>query len=80
MEALSRGATDGMKLAANVGAMLVAFVAFIALVNGILGLVGLTVEEILSWIFRPLAWAMGAPWSESAVLGQLMGEKLVLTE
>jgi len=80
MEALSRGATDGMKLAVNVGAMLVAFVAFIALVNGILGLVGLTVEEILSWIFRPLAWAMGAPWSESAVLGQLMGEKLVLTE
>ena len=80
MEALSRGATDGMKLAANVGAMLVAFVAFIALVNGILGLVGLTVEEILSWIFRPLAWAMGAPWSEAAVLGQLMGEKLVLTE
>ncbi|MBH31041.1 MAG: NupC/NupG family nucleoside CNT transporter [Candidatus Marinimicrobia bacterium] len=80
MEALSRGATDGMKLAANVGAMLVAFVAFIALVNGILGLFGLTVEEMLSWLFRPLAWAMGAPWSEAAILGQLMGEKLVLTE
>ncbi|MEE2876740.1 MAG: nucleoside transporter C-terminal domain-containing protein [Candidatus Neomarinimicrobiota bacterium] len=80
MEALSRGATDGMKLAANVGAMLVAFVAFIALVNGILGLAGLTIEEILSWLFRPLAWAMGAPWSEADDLGQLMGKKLVLTE
>ena len=80
MEALSRGATDGVKLAVNVGAMLVAFVAFIAMVNGILGFVDLTIQQILGWLFQPLAWAMGAPWSEAGILGQLMGEKIVLTE
>ena len=80
MEALSRGATDGVKLAVNVGAMLVAFVAFIAMVNGILGFVDLTIQQILGWPFQPLAWTMGAPWSEAGILGQLMGEKIVLTE
>ena len=80
MEALSRGATDGVKLAVNVGAMLVAFVAFIAMVNGILGFVDLTIQQILGWLFQPLAWTMGAPWSEADILGQLMGEKIVLTE
>ena len=80
MEALSRGATDGVKLAVNVGAMLVAFVAFIAMVNGILGFVDLTIQQILGWLFQPLAWTMGVPWSEAGILGQLMGEKIVLTE
>ena len=69
-----------MKLAANVGAMLIAFVAFIAMVNGILGLIDLTLQQILGWLFQPLAWAMGAPWAEANILGQLMGEKIVLTE
>ena len=80
IEALSRGATDGVKLAVNVGAMLVAFVAFVAMINGMLGLVDLTIQQILGWFFQPLAWAMGAPWSEAGILGQLMGEKIVLTE
>ena len=80
IEALSRGATDGVKLAVNVGAMLVAFVAFVAMINGMLGLVDLTMQQILGWFFQPLAWAMGAPWSEAGILGQLMGEKIVLTE
>ena len=80
MEALSRGATDGMKLAANVGAMLVAFVAMIALVNAILGIMGLSLQQILGWIFSPLAWVMGIPWHEAGIMGTLMGEKLVLTE
>ena len=80
MEALSRGATDGMKLAANVGAMLVAFVAMIALVNAILGVMGLSLQQILGWIFSPLAWVMGIPWHEAGTMGTLMGEKLVLTE
>jgi CNT family concentrative nucleoside transporter len=80
MEALSGGATQGLKLAANVGAMLVAFVAIIAMVNSLLGLVGLTLQDILGIIFRPLAWTMGAPWSEAGILGALMGEKIVLTE
>lgn len=80
MEALARGATSGMKLAANVAAMLVAFVAVIAMLNGLLGLVGLTLQEILGFIFRPLAWTMGVPWAEAGIVGTLMGEKLVLTE
>ena len=80
MEAIGRGATDGMKLAANVAAMLVAFVAIIALVNAVLSLVGLSLQEILGICFRPLAWTMGVPWSESGIVGTLMGEKIILTE
>ena len=80
MEALSRGATNGMKLAANVAAMLVAFVAIIAMVNAILGLLDLSLQQILGWIFSPLAWVMGVPWNEAGIIGSLMGEKLVLTE
>ena len=80
MEALSRGATDGMKLAANVGAMLIAFVAMIALVNAILGVMDLSLQQILGWILSPLAWVMGIPWHEAGTMGTLMGEKLVLTE
>jgi CNT family concentrative nucleoside transporter len=86
MEALSRGATDGMKLAANVAAMLVAFVAMIALSNYLLGLVGqplnldLSLEGILGWLFAPIAWCMGVPSHECLQVGRLFGEKLVLTE
>lgn len=80
MEALSWGASQGLKLAANVGAMLVAFVAMIAMVNAILGTVDLSLQKILGWIFSPLAWTMGVPWNEAGVMGTLMGEKLVLTE
>ncbi|MBS01040.1 MAG: NupC/NupG family nucleoside CNT transporter [Candidatus Marinimicrobia bacterium] len=80
MEALSTGATNGMKLAANVAAMLIAFVATIAMVNAVLSLFGLSLEQILGWIFSPLAWVMGVPWEEAYVVGSLMGKKLVLTE
>ena len=80
MEALSRGATNGMKLAANVAAMLVAFVAIIAMVNAILGLMHLSLQQIFGWLFSPLAWVMGVPWAEAGIIGSLMGEKLVLTE
>jgi len=80
MEATARGATDGLKLAANVGAMLIAFVALIAMANYILGLVGLSMEGIFSFFFRPLAWTMGIPWEESGIVGMLMGKKIVLTE
>ena len=78
--AMARGATEGLKLALNVAVMLVAFVAFLAMVNGCLGYFGLSVQQILGWAFRPLAWTMGAPWAEAEMLGRLMGEKLVLTE
>ena len=85
LEALARGSSDGLKLAANIAAMLVAFVAFIALVNYLLGLIpigdgNLSIELILGYLFQPLAWMMGAPWDESQTLGSLMGQKLVLTE
>jgi Nucleoside permease len=61
MEALSRGATNGMKLAANVAAMLIAFVAIIAMINALLGIFGFSLEQILGLIFSPLAWTMGVP-------------------
>ena len=93
VEALARGATDGMKLAINVAAMLIAFVAMVALINYLLGtalpflagqvgleLPALSLQDILGWIFRPIAFVMGAPWSESQDLGRLLGEKIVLTE
>ena len=80
MEALGDGASDGLKLAANVGAMLVAFISIVALLNYIFGIVGTSIEQILSIIFKPLAWTMGIPWSEAGYVGSLMGEKIVFTE
>ena len=80
MEALGDGASDGLKLAANVGAMLVAFISIVALLNYIFGIVGISIEEILSIIFKPLAWTMGVPWNEAGYVGTLMGEKIVFTE
>lgn len=80
MEALGDGATDGLKLAANIGAMLIAFVAMVAMIDGLLGFANTSLAEVLGFIFRPLAWAMGAPWAEADILGTLLGEKIVLTE
>jgi len=85
LEALGNGATDGMKLAINIAAMLIAFISVIALFNWLLSLVSfgetiLSIELILGYIFMPLAFLMGAPWSEAQALGSLMGQKLVLTE
>tara|TARA_Y100000817_G_scaffold191755_1_gene149838 strand:- start:903 stop:2123 length:1221 start_codon:yes stop_codon:yes gene_type:complete len=80
MEALGNGASDGLKLAANVGAMLIAFISIVALINYLLSIPGTSIEEILSLIFKPLAWAMGVPWYEAGFVGTLMGEKIVFTE
>ncbi len=80
MEALGDGATDGLKLAANIGAMLIAFVAMVAMIDGILSFGNTSLAEIFGFIFRPLAWCMGAPWEEAGTLGTLLGEKIVLTE
>lgn len=95
-DAAARGATDGMRLAINVAAMLVAFVSLLALINmplASLGRVGsveawlaargvpeLSVQAILGVAFAPLAWLMGVPWDDCAFFGRLMGEKLVVTE
>ena len=80
MEALSSGATDGLKLAANIAAMLIAFISFVAMVNYFLSFGGTSMEEILGVFFRPLAWSMGIPWNEAQLVGMLMGKKIVLTE
>ena len=87
LDAAATGASAGMHLAMNVGAMLIAFVALIALVNGLLGEIGswihypnLSLGLIFGWVFRPLAWIIGVPWHESAVAGQMIGTKLAINE
>lgn len=81
MDALGQGATDGLKLAANVGAMLLAFVSMITMVNYLLVyFFSINMQEMMGVVFQPLAWSMGVPWNEAKILGTLMGEKIVLTE
>ena len=81
MDALGQGATDGLKLAANVGAMLLAFVSMITMINYLLVyFFSINMQEIMGVVFQPLAWSMGVPWNEAKILGTLMGEKIVLTE
>jgi len=81
------GARDGLMLAVNIGAMLIAFIALIALFNGIVGgmagLVGiedLTLQKILGWIFSPIMYVLSVPWAEAQAAGALFGEKLILNE
>lgn len=87
VDAAAAGATDGLKLALNVAAMLIAFLALLALLNGVLGLLGravglptLSLELIFSYLFAPAAWLLGIPWSECAQVGVLLGKKTVLNE
>ena len=80
MEAIGNGATDGLKLAANVAAMLIAFISIVAMFNYLLSFTGTSLEEILGFIFKPLAWTMGVPWNEAGYMGVLMGKKIVFTE
>jgi len=87
IEAAASGAAQGMKLALNVGAMLLAFIALVALLNAIvggiggwLGAEGLSIERILGWILAPLAWLMGVPWTEAGQVGSLIGMKATLNE
>ena len=80
MDAIGTGATDGMKLAANVAAMLIAFISMVAMINFILGLLGTSMQDVLGLLFKPLAWTMGVPWKDAGIVGTLMGEKIVLTE
>lgn len=87
IDAAANGASTGLQLALNVGAMLLAFIALIALLNGILGFVGgwfgfdqLSIELILSYIFAPLAFVIGVPWEEALQAGSFIGQKLVINE
>lgn len=85
MEAISTGATDGMKLFINIIAMLVVMLALVHLSNDILGLVSvwdapLSLQRILGVIMAPIAWLMGVPWQEAQAAGNLIGTKLALNE
>lgn len=87
IDAAAGGAANGLQLAVNIGAMLIAFVALIAMLNGFLGWVGafaglpdLSMQSIFGLVFKPVAFLLGVPWSESAIAGSLIGQKLVLNE
>ncbi|MFN6885679.1 nucleoside transporter C-terminal domain-containing protein, partial [Proteus mirabilis] len=87
IDAAASGASSGLQLALNVGAMLLAFVALIALINGILGGIGgwfgyedFSLELILGWVFAPIAFLIGVPWSEATIAGSFIGQKLVINE
>ena len=87
IDAAATGASDGMKLALNVAAMLIAFLGLLALVNGILGWIGfriglpqLSLEWIFSYVLAPVAWLMGVPWADSPQVGVLLGKKTILNE
>lgn len=87
IDAAAAGASSGMQLALNVGAMLLAFIALIALINGILGGIGgwfdypqLSLELLLGWLFAPIAYLIGVPWSEATIAGSFIGQKIVVNE
>jgi CNT family concentrative nucleoside transporter len=81
-DAVCVGATDGLKLVLNVFAMLLAFVAIIAMINGGIGWLvkDLTLQKMAGWLFSPVAWLMGVPWSDCPKVGELLGTRMVLTE
>jgi CNT family concentrative nucleoside transporter len=89
IDAASRGAGDGLQLALNIGAMLIAFIGLIALVNGILTSLHETrmfawvpgsMQAILARIFAPIAWMLGVKWDDCATVGHLLGTRLILNE
>lgn len=87
IDAAARGASDGLRLALVVGAMLIAFIALISMANGVVGWVGglagvegLTLEGMLGWLLSPLAWMLGVPWADAGFVGQLIGVDAVLNE
>lgn len=87
IDAVARGALEGLRLALNVGALLIAFISLISLANLVLGAVGglfgnpdLTFQTLLGYLFAPLAFVIGIPWGEAVQAGGLLGIKLVLNE
>ena len=89
IDAAAQGAGDGLRLALNIAAMLIAFIALIAMANGVLGwLHGMrylgwmpdTLQKLFAWIFSPVAWIMGVSWKDAPDIGNLLGTRLVLNE
>ena len=80
MSAVSEGATNGMQMALGIGASLIAITGLVALINGALGIFGLSLQQILSYLFAPLAFLMGIDPQHVLTSGQLLGTKMVLNE
>ncbi len=86
IDAIATGAVDGVKLAINVGGMLIAFLAMIAMVNYILGWgagffgAELTLQQLLGWTISPVAWLIGVPWADAVAFGSLLGTKVIVNE
>lgn len=87
IDAAARGAADGLQLALNVAGMLIAFLALIALCNGMLGWmhqhafwVPSSLQQILAWVFSPIAWLLGVPWRDCGAVGHLLGVRMILNE
>ncbi len=87
LAAIARGTIDGGKLAFNVGIMLISFIALIALLNGIMGGIHnhwsafpASIDQVLGFIFKPVAWMVGVPWKDSARVGNLLGTRMVINE
>ena len=86
MDAITRGTAEGVAFVIQIVAMLIVLIALVYVVNGLLGLLPLvggaplTLQRILGWIFSPLAWAAGVPWSEAQAAGGLLGTKTALNE
>jgi len=80
LDAAAGGAGVGLKLAANIGAMLLAFIALVAMLNYGLGFAGLSLQKILGWVFAPVAFTMGVPWRECTAFGGLLGTKIAVNE
>jgi concentrative nucleoside transporter, CNT family len=85
--AIARGTIDGLQLALNVGAMLIVFLALLALLNAMMGWVHLhiswfpwSLQQVLGWIFAPIAWLIGIPWHDAANIGNLLGLRMVTNE
>ncbi len=80
IDAAARGAGDGLQLALNIAAMLIAFLALIALVNGILGNFHTSLQQLCGYVFSPVAWLMGVKWNDCQSIGNLLGIRLILNE
>lgn len=86
LDAACRGAAEGLSLALNVAAMLIAFIALVAMLNWLLGLLPLvgeaplSLERLLGWVMAPLAWVMGVEWADAPAVGMLLGKKTILNE
>jgi CNT family concentrative nucleoside transporter len=80
LDATSRGVADGLHLALNVAAMLIAFVALIYLINLVLGVFHTSFQTLLGYPLAPVAWLLGVPWKDATLVGNLMGTKVVVNE